>query len=51
MFFLTQRGHRCIADDRRGHGRSSQSWTGNEMDTCTDDLATLVEALDMPYAD
>jgi non-heme chloroperoxidase len=50
MFFLTSRGYRCIAHDRRGHGRSSQPWTGNDMDTYADDLATLVEALDLKDA-
>jgi len=47
MMFLAARGYRCIAHDRRGHGRSSQPWTGNEMDTYADDLATLAEALDL----
>jgi non-heme chloroperoxidase len=47
MFFLASRGYRCIAHDRRGHGRSSQPWTGNDMDTYADDLAALVEALDV----
>ncbi len=47
MLFLASRGYRCIAHDRRGHGRSSQPWDGNEMDTYADDLATLVEALDL----
>jgi len=47
MVFLASRGYRCIAHDRRGHGRSSQPWDGNEMDTYADDLATLVEALDV----
>jgi len=50
MFFLTQRGYRCIAHDRRGHGRSSKPWTGNDMDTYADDLAKLVEALDLKDA-
>ena len=50
MLFLASRGYRCIAHDRRGHGRSSQPWTGNEMDTYADDLATLVEALDLKDA-
>ena len=47
MFFLTQRGYRCIAPDRRGHGRSSQPWEGNDLDTYADDLAELVEHLDL----
>ena len=47
MVFLASRGYRCIAHDRRGHGRSTQPWTGNDMDTYADDLATLVEALDV----
>jgi non-heme chloroperoxidase len=47
MLFLAARGYRCIAHDRRGHGRSSQPWNGNEMDTYADDLATLVKALDL----
>jgi non-heme chloroperoxidase len=50
MLFLASRGYRCIAHDRRGHGRSSQPWNGNEMDTYADDLATLVEALDLKNA-
>jgi len=50
MFFLAARGYRCIAHDRRGHGRSSQPWNGNEMDTYADDLAALVEALDLHNA-
>ena len=50
MFFLANRGYRCIAHDRRGHGRSSQPWTGNDMDTYADDLATLVEKLDLKNA-
>ena len=50
MFFLASRGYRCIAHDRRGHGRSSQPWQGNDMDTYADDLATLVEALDLKNA-
>jgi non-heme chloroperoxidase len=50
MFFLAHRGYRCIAHDRRGHGRSTQPWTGNEMDTYSDDLATLVEKLDLKNA-
>ena len=47
MVFLGQHGYRCIAHDRRGHGRSSQPWDGNEMDTYADDLAELVTALDL----
>src|SRR5579863_351517 len=47
MLFLADRGYRCIAHDRRGHGRSSQPWNGNDMDTYADDLATLVEKLDV----
>jgi non-heme chloroperoxidase len=47
MFFLANRGYRCIAHDRRGHGRSSQPWQGNDMDTYADDLAELVETLDL----
>jgi non-heme chloroperoxidase len=47
MMFLAARGYRCIAHDRRGHGRSSQPWNGNDMDTYADDLATLVDALDL----
>src|SRR5438876_11774220 len=50
MVFLASRGYRCIAHDRRGHGRSSQPWNGNEMDTYADDLAALVEALDLSNA-
>jgi non-heme chloroperoxidase len=50
MFFLGERGYRCIAHDRRGHGRSSQPWNGNDMDTYADDLATLVETLDLKDA-
>ncbi|MDH2313678.1 alpha/beta fold hydrolase [Methylobacterium brachiatum] len=47
MFFLASAGYRCIAHDRRGHGRSSQPWTGNDLDTYADDLAALVRALDL----
>jgi non-heme chloroperoxidase len=47
MVFLGLHGYRCIAHDRRGHGRSSQPWTGNDMDTYADDLAALVEELDL----
>jgi non-heme chloroperoxidase len=50
MEFLASRGYRCIAHDRRGHGRSSQPWEGNEMDTYADDLATLVENLGLKDA-
>ncbi|RAI03254.1 alpha/beta hydrolase [Acuticoccus sediminis] len=47
MVFLAERGYRCIAHDRRGHGRSSQPWTGNDMDTYASDLAELMTALDI----
>ena len=50
MFFLASRGYRCIAHDRRGHGRSSQPWHGNDLDTYADDLAELVEKLDLKDA-
>ncbi len=50
MFFLASHGYRCIAHDRRGHGRSSQPWNGNDMDTYADDLAELAEALDLKNA-
>jgi non-heme chloroperoxidase len=50
MFFLASKGYRCIAHDRRGHGRSSQPWDGNEMDTYADDLAELIESLDLSDA-
>lgn len=50
MLFLASKGCRCIAHDRRGHGRSSQTWGGNEMDTYADDLSKLVEALDLKEA-
>jgi non-heme chloroperoxidase len=50
MFFLASQGYRCIAHDRRGHGRSSQPWSGNDMDTYADDLAALAEALDLRNA-
>ncbi|HJX54974.1 MAG TPA: alpha/beta hydrolase [Polyangia bacterium] len=45
MLFLASHGYRCVAHDRRGHGRSSQPWDGNEMDTYADDLATLIDTL------
>ena len=47
MLYFLDKGFRVIAHDRRGHGRSSQTWDGNEMDTYADDLATLTEALDL----
>lgn len=47
MLFLGQHGYRVIAHDRRGHGRSDQTWAGNDMDTYADDLAALFEALDL----
>jgi non-heme chloroperoxidase len=47
MLFLAQHGFRVVAHDRRGHGRSSQAWTGNDMDGYADDLAALIEALDL----
>ncbi len=47
MLFLSQRGYRVIAHDRRGHGRSSQAWNGNDMDTFADDLAKLIETLNL----
>jgi non-heme chloroperoxidase len=50
MLFLAARGYRCIAHDRRGHGRSGQPWNGNDMDTYADDLAALVQALDVKNA-
>src|SRR5216117_1686545 len=50
MFFLASHGYRCIAHDRRGHGRSSQPWNGNDMDTYADDLAALTEKLDLKDA-
>src|ERR1700736_1740009 len=50
MFFLAERGYRCIAHDRRGHGRSEQTWHGNDLDTYADDLADLVKKLDLKNA-
>src|SRR5712692_1113433 len=50
MLFLGEHGYRVIAHDRRGHGRSSQPWNGNEMDTYADDLAALMETLDLKNA-
>ena len=47
MVFLADHGYRCIAHDRRGHGRSSQPWNGNDMDTYADDLSHLIETLDL----
>jgi non-heme chloroperoxidase len=50
MFYFASRGFRCIAHDRRGHGRSTQTWDGNNMDTYADDLMDLVEKLDLKQA-
>jgi non-heme chloroperoxidase len=50
MLFLGERGYRVIAHDRRGHGRSSQPWNGNDMDTYADDLATLIDTLGLEGA-
>lgn len=50
MLFLASHGYRCIAHDRRSHGRSSQPWNGNDMDTYADDLAALTKALDLKSA-
>src|SRR4051794_31026313 len=47
MVFLASHGFRCVAHDRRGHGRSGQPWAGNDMDTYADDLAALMDALDL----
>jgi non-heme chloroperoxidase len=50
MFFMSSNGYRCVAVDRRGHGRSDQTWDGNDMDTYADDLAALIEHLDLKDA-
>ena len=50
MFFLASHGYRCIAHDRRGHGRSDQPWEGNDMDTYAADLAQLTKKLDLKNA-
>jgi len=50
MVFLASHGYRCVAHDRRGHGRSSHPWSGNDMDTYADDLAELFEVLDLKGA-
>lgn len=50
IYFFASRGFRCIAHDRRGHGRSGETWDGNEMDTYSDDLAELAAALDLKEA-
>src|SRR5947209_19232953 len=50
MVFLAERGYRCIAHDRRGHGRSSQTWHGNDMETYVDDLDELVTQLGLTNA-
>jgi len=50
MIFLASKGYRVIAHDRRGHGRSSQPWNGNEMNTYADDLATVIATLDLENA-
>jgi non-heme chloroperoxidase len=47
MIFLADKGYRVVAHDRRGHGRSSQPWEGNDMDHYADDLATVIETLDL----
>jgi non-heme chloroperoxidase len=50
MALLAAHGYRCIGHDRRGHGRSSQPWQGNDMDTYADDLATLVDTRELTRA-
>jgi non-heme chloroperoxidase len=50
MVFLASRGYRCVAHDRRGHGRSAQPWQGNDMNTYADDLAAVIDALDLKRA-
>jgi non-heme chloroperoxidase len=50
MLYLAERGYRCIAHDRRGHGRSSQPWDGNDMNTYADDLARMIETLELSSA-
>jgi non-heme chloroperoxidase len=50
MLFLANKGYRCIAHDRRGHGRSSQTWNGNDMNTYADDLSELMDELDLNNA-
>jgi non-heme chloroperoxidase len=50
MLFLATKGYRCVAHDRRGHGRSSQPWDGHEMNTYADDLATVMDELDLKNA-
>src|SRR5690242_14083906 len=47
LFFMASNGFRAVAHDRRGHGRSSQPWNGNDMDTYADDLASVIDALDL----
>jgi len=47
MFYLASKGYRCIAHDRRSHGRSTQTWDGNDMDTFADDLESLMAELDL----
>jgi non-heme chloroperoxidase len=50
MFFLASHGYRVVAHDRRGHGRSSQTWQGNDLDAYADDLAELIEQLGLRNA-